>query len=117
MQIGQKLWYVPPMRGGAPHEVTVTKIGRVWGYFDGSYSGSRFDLKTLTIDSQYSSGKLYLTREQHDREVALNRAWREFVKEVNNRYTVPPGATINQIDNAMRSLFKRSALQANAGES
>lgn len=109
MQVGQTLWYVP-FRRGEPREVTVTKVGRLWGSFDAEYSGGRFDLKTLRIDN--STGQLYLNREVYERDVFLRKAWGELRKEIDRTYSPPPGVTINQVDNAMRSLFKRGADQS-----
>lgn len=110
MQVGQTLWYVPSrLYRGSPREVVVTKIGRQWGYIDGLPSSSRFDLRTLKLDG--TTGSLYLNREVYEKQVTLNAAWTELRKAIDRCCSAPDGVTINQIENAMRSLFKRDGQQ------
>ena len=110
LKVGQTLWYVPNERRGMPHHVTVLKVGRKWADIG---HGRRISIETLCVDGgEYSSpGTSYLSKEDHDKEVALNKAWRRFMDMA--RYANrPQGVRLSQIENAARSLFGKSVLDS-----
>lgn len=107
LTVGQTLWYVPSGRHGNPHEITVEKVGRKWA------TCSRFlriDMETLAADGgNYSSpGSCYLSKADHDAEVALEETWKRFRDLVDRQWHCPEGVRISQMENAARALFKTS---------
>lgn len=105
LSVGQTLWMVPSARyAGPPCEVTVTRVGRKWAEI--SRGGYRIDKTTLYIDGgDYSSpGRCYLTRAEHDNEVAMQRAWDALRNLVERKYTPPDGMTVEAIRAALVAL-------------
>lgn len=106
--VGAKLYYVPhDSRRHSPRHVTVTRVGRKWADID---SGQRIDVKTLAVDAGgYSSpGRCWRSEEEYTRHAQLQEAWRAFRALVDKEWEAPAGVTMNQIENAKRSLFKGS---------
>lgn len=110
LQVGQQLWYVPNKRPGQPYFVTVLKVGRKWAEIG---HRRRISIEGLFVDGgQYSSpGRCYLSKEDHEKEVALNSAWARFM-EMARYANRPEGVRLSQIENAARSLFGKSVLPA-----
>ncbi len=102
--VGQKLYMVYANRyQGDPCWVEITKVGRKWLTLK---DNDRVDVETMRIDGgQYSyRGRAYLTKEEHDAELALNAAWRDFYKALPQYGGVPDGVTIDAIRKAREVL-------------
>ena len=102
LQVGQKLWFVERGRRYARRdgEVTVSKDGSRWAEIE--KGRERIDLQTLCVDGgRYSSpGTCYLTREEHEREVALRAEWSVFRRDVEKRLDPHSGLTVAAIKQA-----------------
>lgn len=68
LTVGQKLWYVPGERLGAPSAVTVTKVGRVWAEFDGGRGGRCEIAGMMRVDGgAYGwNGRCYISKREHE---------------------------------------------------
>jgi hypothetical protein len=108
--VGQELWRVAQYRNSDCRTVKVTKIGRKWATLD---NGERVNKQTLYIDG--GNGAVWPSKEAHARHVELQAAWSRFQKLAANSYRVPTDVCINQIENAARSLFKRSVTAIDGG--
>jgi hypothetical protein len=108
MKVGDQLWYVPAKRHGDPSYVTVDKVGRKWLSLSNM---ERVDAESLIADGKgYNSpGAAYHSREAWEMANQLRDAWGRFQALARKHWAVPDGVTINQIDNACRSLFGVSA--------
>lgn len=105
LEIGQKLWCVPSGRRGEPHEVTITKVGRLWAKInDRRYT--RIDVNTLYMDRGVSSspGRCYLTREEWETEVEEDKIWSAFHSRMLGKYSKPRGLTADRIREAAKLL-------------
>jgi hypothetical protein len=96
LKVGQKLWFNSSVRYYTSREVTVTKVGRRWAYI--SANRLRIDKETLVVDGDgYSSpGRCYLSRDEHEAEVAVRAAWRDLQHKVSH-CNLPPGVTVERI--------------------
>jgi hypothetical protein len=109
--VGQTLWFVyynsysNSPRPGC--EVTITKIGRKW---IGLNNGHRVDKHTLYADGRgYSSpGRCYPSREHHETQVEIRKAWRDFSNSIDPR-NPPDGASLESIAQAIRLLNLENA--------
>lgn len=92
---GQKLWFVPSQRGYSQREVEIVKVGRVYAEID---NNRRIFISDLTVDGRgYSSpGTCYLSREEYEKESALQEAWFLLRDEIGARYNAK-NCTINDI--------------------
>ncbi len=104
-QVGQTVWvrlFHPRLK--TLHPYTITKIARKWVTLgDDTY---RFDLKTMELDGKgYSSpGRVYLSEEQYDQEVALGAAWDTLRTRARDNMTAPTGVTTERILQALKLL-------------
>ena len=105
LKVGDKFWYVPSPRNGAPREVEIAKIGRVWITETGR-NPLRFDRETLEADGNgYASpGRAYLSVEAHAAHRDRLAAWARLCKAVTLFGPVPPGATLDWITEALKTL-------------
>lgn len=78
MKVGDKLWYVPGHRKAGAGYVTVEKVGRLYLTLSNRL---RADKHTLYTD--YSS-RCYLSKEEHDNEIAFRVALSEFRRRVSD---------------------------------
>lgn len=104
-QIGQRLWYVPKWVSAynQPKEVTVDAVGRKWV----ACGQIRFDKESGSVDGGRNSspGRVYASREEYERIVAIQAAWSDFVKSL-SAWFVPSGMTIEKIEAAKAILFE-----------
>ena len=102
MKIGDTLYYVPVSQWQQARELVVTKVGRVWAEVSGT--GPRVQWRTLEMD-EYGSrgGRYYLSREAYEAEQARSAAWAALRKGM-DRWSVPDGVTIADIEQAMALL-------------
>ena len=98
LSVGQKLWYVPVVGYGQPHEVGIVKIGRVWATL-GGFERRRIRIDDLTADGgDYSSpGRCWLSREEWEHEMAAIAAWDKFRRVVSQFFSMPPELTRSKI--------------------
>lgn len=100
--VGQKLWFVCSMRRQPGHEITVSKVGKKWVYFDNDRR--RFGMTSMRCDPDMGgSGRVYYTRESHEAEVERETLWRKFVQGVSRQWLPPDDLTNEDI----RELAKR----------
>ena len=78
MKVGDKLWFVPGYRKAGAGYVTVEKVGRLYLTLSNRL---RADKHTLYTD--YSS-RCYLSKEEHDNEIAFRIALSEFKRRVSD---------------------------------
>src|SRR5215467_6214163 len=99
--VGQQLWYVPSRKYARPEYVEVEKIGRVWITLRG---GDRIDRQTLLADGRgYASpGQCYFSKEDYEREVALDTAWGSLRRAIDRGR--PKHLTLEQILQTHRML-------------
>lgn len=104
-QIGQRLWYVPNWISAynQPREVTVDAVGSKWVKCD----AFRFDRESGSVDGgrDSSRGRVYASREEYERIVAIQAAWSNFVKSL-SVWSVPPGLTVEKIETVKSILFE-----------
>jgi hypothetical protein len=102
--VGQKLWFVPLHNNRQPYEIEIVKVGRKWLHTGGNIP-IRINVETLRPHDDDWSGRAYLSKEEHDAEVALNQKWREFRKSLEGySWHTPKGVTVEQIEQAMQVL-------------
>lgn len=96
LEIGQKLYLVySDSRRGNSREVEVEKVGRKWAELSGY--GGRVSIEDLSIDggAGYSSpGRCYLSQEDYEGVLLLNKSWRDFTEDLKYR---PAGITVDII--------------------
>ena len=78
MKVGDKLWFVPGRSGAGAGYVTIEKVGRLYLTLS---NRRRADKHTLYAD--YSS-RCYLSKEEHDDEVAFRIALSAFRQRVSD---------------------------------
>lgn len=97
--VGQFLWYQSNKRWKRSSYVVVEKIGRQWATVRDADTDmiARINLMTLQADGAgYSSpGTCYFSKEDYEREVALQNEWDAFVLDVKYRRT--PDVTVEDI--------------------
>ena len=90
---GDKLWYVPAGNyQGAPREVTVRSVGRVWFTLD-SPSSIRFSVANLVSDGRgYTSpGYCHRSKEEWKQETQDRHCWSAFRRSCSNIGGCPVG--------------------------
>lgn len=99
VKVGDVLWYQPFDTRDRGHEIRIEKIGRKFIY---SNFHSKFEVDTgLQVHKGYSSsGRVYLTKADHDAEVALTAAYRKLADQFWRTWTPPAGVTIDNIKQA-----------------
>lgn len=108
LTVGQELWRVAMYRNGDARTVKVAKVGRKWVTLD---NGERIDKESMRLDG--GNSEVWPSKEAHARYVELQSAWMKFRQLLAHTYRVPADVGLNQIENAARSLFKQSVLDAN----
>jgi hypothetical protein len=102
---GQKLWLVDyaPYRLSEKGEVVgVTKVGKKFAELD---NGMRVNVNTMLVDNK-AFGKVsrcYLSKEDHDNEIAIVMEWRLFMRACSNKYHFD-GLTVENIQKAYQLL-------------
>lgn len=89
LTVGQKLWFVPERNyHGAPREVTVEKIGRVWATVN---NAPRVSLNTLMVDGggYDSPGRCHLSRDVWEAERKRQIAWSPLRRKIMEQYDAP----------------------------
>ena len=103
--VGQVLYYVPDssVRGGTPHFVTILKVGRKWL----SCRRMRVDKDSLNVDGNgYASpGKCWLSKEEYEQYSALNKAWADFRRKVDEQRQPSKGLSVDDIQGVIQLLF------------
>lgn len=106
-EVGQILWYVPNWISAynQPREVTVDAVGSKWVKCD----TLRFDRESGSVDGgrDSSRGRVYASREEYERILAVQVAWSTFVKSL-SVWSVPPGLTVEKIEAAKALLFSEA---------
>jgi len=100
LKVGQELYCVWRYRKVCMM-VAITKIGRKWA----EIGNDRVCLDSMIIDggpSYGTSGHAYLSKEEHDNEMALADAWQRFSKGVS--YSLPEGMTLPKLAKAAELL-------------
>jgi hypothetical protein len=99
VKVGDVLWYQPSDTRYKGHEITVTKVGRKYAYFE---HNSRFSLDKGIHDCPgYSPlGRVYADRTIREAEAALASAWLSLRKDFDCRWKPPEGVTTEAIQQA-----------------
>lgn len=100
---GQTLFFVPShLRRREASDVEVTKVGRKWAQLS---NGHRIDVETMRVDGggYTSPGRCWVSREDYEREVLRNQAWRALRDAIGA--FVPNGVSLEDIA-AARALLK-----------
>ncbi len=99
VKVGDVLWYQPMDTRYAGREITVTKVGRKYAYFE---HWNRFGLDNGLHRSAGNStrGRVYANKSIREAEASLERAWSSFRNDFQGCYTPPAGATIDNINQA-----------------
>ena len=98
---GDTLWLAPRSKhDGGGRLVTVTKIGRIWGYIK---NGDRFDLATLRLDG-FGNETLHRSSEVYEADVAIKTAWHRLRTMIGNQYSMPSNITVAAITQAAELL-------------
>lgn len=94
--------------------MTVERVGRRWVYLD---NAARIDAETMWADGAGfgSPGRCYLSEAEFHDEMKLCATWDSLRQKIATQYRPPDGVTLSQVENALRSLFKRSADNGIAG--
>lgn len=104
-KVGMRLWMQSSGRLTTSQYVTVEKVGRKWVQLSG---GHRVEIGSRHLERGINgqlAGTLYLTREEHEQAVALQREWAEFKKSLGDARKGPPtGVTREKIAEAIRVL-------------
>jgi hypothetical protein len=106
---GQELYLVYyDKRRGAPRTVTVESIGRAWVTLSFGKPAYRFraDDPNMRIDGRgYTSpGRCYLDGEEYERNLSLDRAWRDLRLYLDRKMDRPEGVSIEDMRQALRLL-------------
>ena len=103
IHVGQKLYLVyTDSRRGTDCEVTVTKVGRKYAELD--IPRFRIFVDTMNVDGRgYSSpGRCFLSREEYEKNVGLQRKWQDFKNAVGRKQL--EGITHEDISRAAAAL-------------
>ncbi len=90
--------------GGGTCELSVTKIGRKWVTIGAGWREERFDPRTMMLDGkEYDShGKVWLYKEEWERDSVDGKAWDEFRRNI--PYARPHGVNAEAVATIKRIL-------------
>ena len=110
IKVGQTLHHVTIVNrskfGDNDRPVTVTKIGRKWGYIDYGHN-TRFNLETMYEDGGIYSNpaKLYIDKNEYFKERDHKKAWEDLSNKIHGMFYGKPKLTMDEISECAK-LFK-----------
>lgn len=97
--VGQKLWCVPPDKHDSACEVTVVKIGNKWVELSNREKVEKNSVRVHNSTGRGWSylGTLYLSKEDYEAKLALNKEWDCLRKRFEWSSHMPKNMTLEKI--------------------